>query len=215
MTIAPHRFNEIFKASKSETPLHNQILLDLGNAVLVPTIGSIVPNWLLLVPKADALNFRSWGVAQSKNVMDLILSASRLLGIEDDKVLWFEHGATNAGSSVGCGVDYAHLHLLIEPNFTLGDFHAVSNQISGQDWTRVSRSSVYGQPIPTNNYYAFGQGQSAFVGNFSHSLGSQFFRRVVAYLAEREQEWDYKLFPFNENIASTAENIKVSQKVAA
>ena len=77
-----HRFSEVFAQTQTGKPSYNQVLADLGAAVLVPTLGSVVPNWLLLVPKAPSLNFRIWQEAESMDVITLVKAATKQLGVQ-------------------------------------------------------------------------------------------------------------------------------------
>jgi hypothetical protein len=67
---------------------------------------------------------------------DVIQEVCAKRGIAANRVIWFEHGPSAAGSSVGCGVDHAHLHMIIDAPFSFRDFAsnaAESGQITWQD----------------------------------------------------------------------------------
>lgn len=215
MVTVNHRFTEVFERRGIKQSSYNQILTDLGQAVVVPTLGSIVPNWLLVIPKLPALNFKTWQSGQINDAMALLRVASNQLGVEEKKLLWFEHGAATAGSTTGCGVDYAHLHMIIDPDFTLEEFRSAVFHLSQNDWHNVDSSSPYAKISSQDDYYVFGQGQDAYASDFTHSLGSQFFRRVIANLVRKENEWDYKKFPHLEYVDVSVRNFSMKLEDAA
>jgi ATP adenylyltransferase len=215
MANVKHRFCRLFERATKKKPPYDQILADIGSAVVVATLGSIIPNWLLLIPKMPALNFRSWQDGHSEGAMALLQEVSSRLGIEESKLLWFEHGAATAGSTTGCGVDYAHLHLIIDPDFTFEEFRSAVFQLSQDNWNHVDHYSPYAKMSSEGDYYVFGQGQDAYASAFTNSLGSQFFRRVIAGLAGKENEWDYKTFPHLEHVDVSVRNFSMKHEDAA
>ena len=44
------------------------------------------------------------------------------MGRSADELIWFEHGSAAINAITGCGVDHAHLHLLVDPPFTFEQF---------------------------------------------------------------------------------------------
>src|SRR5258706_7191524 len=113
------RFSSLLSKHGCPKPLYDEVLARLHNCVVTPTLGSIIPNWLLIIPEEPVLHFSKWntrfGVSPERVVNDLLHQR----GIHPDRAVWFEHGPARAGSLVGCGVDHAHLHVLIDAPFSI------------------------------------------------------------------------------------------------
>jgi hypothetical protein len=62
--IGPVRFRELLCGHYyCQRAAYDQVLLETHDCVVAPTLGSIVPNWLLIVPRRPAVNFRVWQAA--------------------------------------------------------------------------------------------------------------------------------------------------------
>jgi len=109
---------------------------------------------------------------------------------------------------VGCGIDHAHLHILINPPFSFDDFASESQRIGDVHWELQRAETVYNSIEPSNSYLvaASSDGEATFARNVEQ-VGSQFFRRVIANLVDMPALWDYKLHPHLNNVVSTIENL--------
>jgi hypothetical protein len=104
---------------------------------------------------------------------------------------------------IGCGADHAHLHLIVDPPFTFQEFGEAAETAANLDWRSERSNFVYASIGSRTSYLVAGsQGNAVFATNVE-TVGSQFFRRVVAKLAGRPSEWNYKTHPFLENIEAT------------
>ena len=192
----------------ASTAACDQVLHRGDGWIVAPTLGSIVPNWLLVIPDRHELNFRDWSI-QSGCVPTTILSdLAGVLGLASGDYIWFEHGPKAHGTVAGCGLDYAHLHFVYEPPFDFPKFAGLAKKMSGIDWTEHDAGEIYCQLPREPSYMAMGSGSRAFVGREIEQLGSQFFRRVISALVDDVDSWDYRLHGFSENIAKTVENFR-------
>jgi ATP adenylyltransferase len=203
-------FDAISRQSANEW---DTVLFEDDDVIVVPTLGSLVPYWLLLVPKIPALNFSDWRRRTSCDPLSKIEIVTDHFGLGDE-VIWFEHGAVSEGCEVGCGVDYAHLHLLLEPPFNLEMFSETANQLSEPRWQSQSLISVYPERSRDEHYYVHGnlKGASMLQGK---SLGRQFFRRVVAQLIGKPDAWDYRKFSGIDDVRITNSRLLGSAAKAA
>ena len=205
------RFAAIFHETKETQPLHNQPLYECDDWLVVPTLGAIVPNWTIVLPTQPALCLRSWRRQYGKQPQDIIRTLSTHLRIDVGDFIWFEHGPSRTQSSVGCGTDYAHLHVLFNPTFTFGSFLRNSIRRSQLEWTIAHSDHVYDELPDDHSYLMAASGQaSAFVSHVE-CLGSQYFRRIVSLLSGKEREWNYRTFPHFDNIRRTADNFRSLQ----
>lgn len=180
--------------------------------VIAPTLGSLIPGWLLIIPRKWQLNFRDVQIS-GMPVDEILTSWVRRLEVPNEDWLWFEHGPAVPGTSVGCGVDHAHLHLLVEPAFSLSDFASEVKHATVTEWREVETSCAYRTLRRDGPYYAFGDATESYVAEGA-DLGSQFFRRVVAGLLGQSSQWDYKEYWGTDNVVATLQRFQ-DNRVAA
>ena len=202
------RFAAILRESDDKPALHNQPLFECEDWLVVPTLGAIIPNWLIVLPRQPALCLRSWRRQYEKEPNDIIRTLSAHLGTHSDDLVWFEHGPSHTHSSVGCGTDYAHLHILFNPAFTFASFVRHSIDHSMLEWTTAHSDRVYENLPFDGSYLIAASGNASVFVSQVECLGSQFFRRVVSFLSDRVCAWDYKEYPHLDNIKRTAQNFR-------
>ena len=68
------RFSSLLSRHVCPKPLYDEVLARLHNCVVTPTLGSIIPNWLLIIPEEPILNFSEWktrfGISPERLVLD-------------------------------------------------------------------------------------------------------------------------------------------------
>ncbi len=97
-------------AIESNSPWNTPVLQS-ENFVVVPTLGHLVPGWLLLVPRK---HYICMGALPSETLSELASvkdEAERLLLSLYRPPIKFEHGSCSYGKAGAC-VDHAHLHLV-------------------------------------------------------------------------------------------------------
>ena len=206
---AAGRFAALLREPAGERANYDRPLLERPDWVVAPTLGAIVPNWLIVVPREPALNFRAWkkqfGKAPGKVLDDL----REHLGITSTEIVWFEHGPAGPGTLVGCGADYAHLHFLIRPSFTFDAFAQQAISLSELEWKTATFDTAYEVLPDAESYLVAGSGDETIFTSHVELTGSQFFRRVVSLLSDRTGAWDYKNVAHADNIAQTIINFHI------
>src|SRR5258708_30616651 len=92
---------------------YDEVLCEVDGCAVAPTLGSILPYWLLVVPRVSAVNFRRWAEALGREPYDLVKGVLVELDVCTDRVIWFEHGPADRASPLSCGADHAPLHVII------------------------------------------------------------------------------------------------------
>lgn len=165
-------------------------------ATAIPTLGPIVPNWILVVSRVRALSMADLAPRVRRNMVRFGQElAAEMSG--SGTPIFFEHGARAPGGTVGCGVDQAHLHVLVTEidllNIALSDRDVAWTMIDGLDpWAHLDASE----------YYVIQSSGNAFVGRPQASQ-SQYFRKLIARAAGVPYQWDYKTWPHYENVRRT------------
>jgi ATP adenylyltransferase len=179
--------------------------------VVAPTLGPIIPNWLLMVPRRPAFNFRHWSELSGKDTTTLINQVLDGLEVAPERAIWFEHGPSVSTSLVGCGVDYAHIHVLVDPPFSFAEFISTSIGYSALSWRRELAMDAYDSIDKANSYLTAGTQHSVAIAEHVESAGSQFFRRIVAQLVDKAELWDYKCHPHLDNVQKTIDMFAINQ----
>jgi hypothetical protein len=121
----------------------------------------------------------------------------------------FEHGPSCAASAVGCGVDYAHLHLVP----TDCDLLAGAKQIAPQiHWRRAASINDICRYVNNAAGYWFVQHtfgiDECYIGTCPHEkLVSQLFRKVIANHIGRPNDFDWKQHSGEAAIVATVEKL--------
>jgi ATP adenylyltransferase len=192
----------------------DQALFKQQDWLVAPTVGAIIPNWLLLIPRRPALNFVEWATLESKRPESLIAEVRSYLGLRAADLLWFEHGPKAQGAAVGCGLDHAHIHLLIRPPFTFVEFASAAKALSRFDWRASGTGDAFAEVDSQSSYLIAGCGEHTTMASGVEIAGSQFFRRVVAVLASKATTWDYRLFPHVENVEASISTFRFLERMA-
>lgn len=202
-SAAPRRFSTLFAESNCPRPIYDKILFNVGSCVVTPTLGSIIPGWLLIIPREPATNFSYWQAETGINPAGLVSDVLRQADATTLRTIWFEHGPAVHGSKIGCGVDHAHIHLLVEPPFTDEEFFSAIQKSSAMHWREERLAHVYNSIRRGSSYLLAASGEHALVAENVESVGSQFFRRVIARIIGQSEAWNYKTHPCLENVQKT------------
>lgn len=178
-------------------------LLEGADWLVAPSLGAIVPGWLLLVPRRHRLSFREWGRDTGEDPDELLSEIRDRLGLSEDEVIWFEHGPASVGTTVGCGLDHAHIHILVRPPFRFSELELAAKASTSLVWQNAPFNQAYAALPHSGSYLIAGSGHRAIFALDVETAGSQFFRRIIAQLVGLDAAWDYRRFSHDDNIAAT------------
>jgi ATP adenylyltransferase len=183
-------------------PLYDTVLRDTGSMVVTPTLGSIVPNWILAIPKRCAVNAALWAQDERKALLFAIKDIVGSFGRDPNEVIWFEHGAKEPRSIVGCGVDHAHIHILLTPPFSFERLCEEAQAEIGLGWS-FGRGDAYAAIDSSQSYFVAGHKDRFLLAQSVETAGSQFFRKAIARIVDQDTDWDYRSHPHLENVVET------------
>jgi len=169
----------------------------------VPSLGALVPGWLLLVPKGDARCLAHLTPSEADELKSFASHMTAKLGSIYGPVVQFEHGATTSGSATGCGVDQAHLHLVPIA-------HEAFKASVEEEGRKLDLRWASGD-LPTGStaeldYLWYSVDSEARVSHLSNPV-SQFFRRCVARALGVPELWNYREHPQHAMVKATIENL--------
>lgn len=180
----------------------------LGNAqfAVVPSMGSLVPGWLLAVPRTAKLNLSGLNPAYKSSLSKLIDEVGTGLKGLPGEVYCFEHGSVYHGSLAGCGVDQAHLHI-VPLEF---DLVAAAKLYDDVEWSDLDAKNDPLTQLPKDGEYIAIWRWSDGVGLMGkpQKPTSQWVRRVIAHSLGVSEEWNYRTHPQHQNVQSTLTELK-------
>ncbi|MDL2315860.1 hypothetical protein LJC59_02110 [Desulfovibrio sp. OttesenSCG-928-A18] len=177
-------FYESLDFSKKE----NHIFDETENFIVIPSVGALVSGWLMVVPKKEFLSSLEYpdGIHQEYHY---ILNKT-LSNIYKQYGTWtvFENGSVKH-ASIGCGVNYAHTHVL-PLKFDL--IKVVDKNLDNYSTIfKTNKPFIYIKNMISEKFY------------FVEDKESQFIRKLIARELHIEKEYDYSTYPFYINIDST------------
>lgn len=208
------RFAALLQGSGADAEVYDRTLFESSEWVIAPTVGAIVPNWLLAIPRKHALSYRQWRAESGQEPYLVLESVCRHLGVSRSEILWFEHGPAETKSQIGCGIDHAHLHIILTPKFSFDAFVSQVRSMSDLFWNPTDEETVYKYLPSSGSYLVAGSGSRAVVASDVESTGSQFFRRVICSLIDSDDLWDYRKHQHIDNVISTIENFRMLESAA-
>lgn len=194
------KFHWLFlKGGRESTNAYDRPIMETQNFVVLPSLGSIVSGWLLIVPK--------WPIARIADIAPEIRDEFEVLvakvrsSVEKKygQTFLFEHGGL-AGSSVSCGVDQAHLHIVPLPF----DLPAAALKTDAGRWVGCD-SSVLPYDVCGSEEYWYVSSDRLTLKIAVTEPESQWFRKLIASELGCSDSWDYKKSSFLENIQDTIE----------
>lgn len=194
-------FCDSLKTAGANAPW-DTVLHDSGNFTIVPTKGALVPGWLLVVAKRHALCVGALSSPELDELKSCLAFARDLVQKNFGAPTIFEHGPSRAGTTIGCGIDHVHAHV-VPLQFSLRK--AVNDRFPRVEWKPIvdiaaTRSLFelrqgYGlveEPNEERMYWC------------SPPVGvSQMFRRAIAAEIGIPDEFDYRTHPHHSIVMQT------------
>lgn len=181
----------------SSYALYDRIVEETDNFAVLPTKGSIVPGWVLVVPKFPIPRIADVPRALHGELNELVNRTCAKLEKAFGPTFTFEHGGFK-GSQVSCGVDQAHLHIAAL------DFDLVqaAQMTSPTSWTNVDCDRAPNGTFSASEYWYVSSGAVSLSKPIEIAV-PQFFRKIIAERAGCSEHWDYRKEDFIENVAVT------------
>ena len=192
--------NLFLEKIKPYIPIENRIIFRTENWVVMPTIGSLVSGYLLLVSKDHYISVGSCPTQMFFELTCLIKSLRQVLfNIYKTPVIVFEHGGSSTNFKGGCCVDHTHLHIL---PFKCDIINNVNNQnLRKHVVTSFSDLRNYFlKGVPYLYYENHNEKKVAITGEI---IVSQYFRKIISHELNIPEKWDWRYNTGMENIVDT------------
>lgn len=196
-----------FKIVKDFSDDTSRILHETEHWVVVPTIGSIIPGYLLVVSKVHYTSVSAMPDSTYFELNEIIKNIKSLFGIlYKQKTLVFEHGAISSTNKGPCCVDHAHVHVV--PFSDIVIYPTLEKEL-GPFYYPNSFLEIKKKVNETNLPYLFFQDtDGAQYLTFGESIPSQYLRKFIASYTVYPDRWNWLEYPFLDNIFDTINTFK-------
>lgn len=166
----------------------------------VASLGALVPGWTLVLSQTHESSAarlspheRSDLFADAEAVREFL---SRRLG---KAVAIFEHGAIGPTSPTACTTAHVHLHVVPVDGSAMRT--ALKSYPLKVEWADSGPSDLGAHSA--DEYLLFSDVPGRFVAALLPQPVSQYFRKVMASLYGRPEEWNWRDWPQSDNVALT------------
>nr|WP_321357812.1 hypothetical protein [uncultured Draconibacterium sp.] len=182
----------------------NKPLFESEHFKVIPSIGSIVEGWLLMIPKTHFISFAYMSQELLIEAQEVSVQIINIIKKEyNSDVVVFENGAGELNTKIGCGVDYAHIHFVpikINAKHIIDSFY--KRELLWKKIFSLKELSTY-----KTNYYLINDSSNYFVG-IPPFAESQLIRKGIAESVGMPHKFDWKKYPFEENVVKTINRFK-------
>jgi len=180
-------------------------LAETDQYLIVPTKGSLVPGWLLVVSKQHALCAGELQLSEFGDLERAILMAKAIVERHFGPATIFEHGPAHNGTSLGCGIDHLHFH--VAPlKFSLAA--AVDLVVPTAEWRGLAQLQELRSLHLRGLGYAVVIAPEGVIRWFLPPSGiRQPLRRAIASYLGSAKCFDYARYPYTDNVLQTLEQV--------
>jgi diadenosine tetraphosphate (Ap4A) HIT family hydrolase len=176
-------------------------ILEQDGLRVLPSLGQIVPGYLLLVPNKHYRAFADMSLEGLKAADVLKTKLSEQMRSHYGNLLIFEHGARTSDSG-GCGISHAHLHLLPFPS----EKEPVHELIRAFPFGEVSSLLELKLVQPGQSYLYYESQASGKYVFYPPFIPSQYIRRLLAE-ALGSGAWDWRQTGKEERLLNTLSQV--------
>jgi diadenosine tetraphosphate (Ap4A) HIT family hydrolase len=188
--------------------LESRIILEQEGFRVLPSLGQIVPGYLLLVPNHHYCSFADMSEIELKAAEVLKTSLTEQTRSVYGNVLFFEHGVRTAGSG-GCGISHAHLHFVPFPD----DKDPVEQVTRAFPFEEVSSLLELKRVQRDQSYLYYESARSHKYLFYPPFMPSQYMRRLLAE-ALGIRAWDWRQCGREERLLDTLSQVSQLLSVA-
>jgi diadenosine tetraphosphate (Ap4A) HIT family hydrolase len=163
-------------------------------------LGAWTPGYVLLITHQHLHNFSLSPDESQSELNSLVAKIEKLFLMEFGEVTIFEHGAIDDKRRAGGCVNHAHLHFLAKDVNLCGE---LNEQFRQMEIPSASSSARHLPPLRAPYLYVKERNAKGQLFIVDQPLTTQFLRQKVASKISMHRYWDYKLYPFEENMMKT------------
>lgn len=179
----------------------NRPIFESENFVVLPSLGSLVEGWLLIVPRQHVLSAALFAPVLQSEFILVRDHVERTLRARYGSACFFEHGPAAVQRSTGCGVDHAHVHALPEVVDLVREAGPLLPE--GVTFMQGDLRDCRNANERNLDYLYVEQPMGSCWVAIAPAFASQTFRRAIASSLGMAQRFDWKRFPEAETIQLT------------
>lgn len=187
--------------------IQNRCVIETTNFACVPSVGSFVPGYVLVIPRKHFLSYLGMPDSYLFECQKIIkILETHFHNCYHSSYILYEHGAGDENNPGGTSVVHAHLHLLpcnTEIISQCPEYQFISFT-SFFETVEYYRKNGHNKP-----YLLFRDCNATWSLSLSNNIPSQFFRKRVCDILGTPGMGDWKVFPFIENIQKTIANAQL------
>lgn len=174
---------------------------------VLPSLGALVPGWLLVVPRRHRLRLADCDLDEFEDLEAVYTAVRReLKSAIGGPVIAFEHGPSRPNTAVGCSVDHAHLHVVPVATDVFAAARAVAPHL---EWSTAQGHFVdVLKGIEQDQAYLMLVDDDGLVRvSQDADLPSQLFRRAISELAGQPNQWNWRDYPRHDVVQATIDGL--------
>lgn len=190
-----------FQRPVTDRPPWNRPLFAAGGFQVVPSLGALVPGWLLVAPIQHRLRVADCSPGERRVLAAVRHRVSVELEAMFGPVIAFEHGPHASASPVGCTVDHAHLHMV---PFDGPVSHVARDLVPEISWESVRTMDAAWDSVDAEDAYVVieEKGDCWLARDRADRIPSQLFRQAIADLTG-DSDWNWRTEPRVDNVDLT------------
>lgn len=205
MSVVKERCDFCFRQGRDEEEYKKKLIYQEEDYQLIASLGAFIEGYVLYAPKEHHRSFATLGKQALGTVKCRIKDIRKVIEqLYNKEVVIAEHGPGLFRSSAN-SVDHAHLHLIPVRNIAqvLGDYYEVGGiPHKLESFTKLSHYAY--KPYIYLSY----QGDKHFVWTNTDLFPRQFVRRTVAANYGIGDVFDWKEYPFVDQMHITAKQLR-------
>jgi diadenosine tetraphosphate (Ap4A) HIT family hydrolase len=188
----------------------NKVIHETPSFVVTPTVGALKEGWTLIISKRHVPAIGALTEEELAELSDLVINARGVTRSIYGSAVIFEHGPACEGTSFGCGVDHAHLHVvplkialrpLVEKELKSAVIWETMANIRNLSKIHLEKKS-YLYILENDREY----GIVACLRN----IPSQLMRLIIAKSLGIPELYDYRKYRFRNNVIATLDRLETA-----
>jgi ATP adenylyltransferase len=187
--------NNFFLQIVRDLPYDDRIILKNDLFCLIPTIGCFIKGYTILVTLKHYDSYSMIDINSLKRIDTILKKIKQFYNRKFQGLTIFEHGCVDACNKAGACYQHSHLHI-VPVSLNIDDI-PLSNLIrinSIQDLT------IFNKTQESYLYLSLSEGDYVAV---NPQISSQFMRKIIAKVIGKEDYWNWRKYPFLENMIET------------
>ena len=189
--------------------IHNRIIFQTSNFACIPPLGSFCEGYLLIVPKQHVLSILCLPYYLFDEFVEIVKKVAKFYKEKYNKgMIFFEHGTVSKSIPGGMSVIHAHVHcvpccdLIADEGIYIDDVSFLCFSDIG------SVKSYWDGKEHDMPYILFGDYDNKVYFFEGSNIPSQFMRRIICQHIRNDNSWNWKIYPYIENIKKTIADAK-------